>query len=186
MVAINERRQGTSIIQKILKKAQVPPTWYSIAKPFECRLSVTDEKDGIHVFIPERGERIGENIHHDWYEAIKDIADYVGPKYKKAIELFAKEERRNILFAQINAANAKKRGVRVSQMSASKDIQYAAEIRAKVYAPAPYQEINGIVADTKREVVARQVREMLRGQKQIRNAKHDEGIRLNKAKEAEL
>ena len=75
MVAINERRQGTSIIQKILKKAQVPPTWYSIAKPFECRLSVTDEKDGIHVFIPERGERIGENIHHDWYEAIKDKAD---------------------------------------------------------------------------------------------------------------
>ena len=93
MVPSIRRRQNASMktIESILKKAEVPSTWYSVERPFECRLSVTDEVDGIHVFIPERGKRVGENIHHTWFDAIKDIADYVGPSYKPIIMKLASE-----------------------------------------------------------------------------------------------
>ena len=77
MVSTITRRSESpiKIIESVLKKAGIPQHWYSIAKPFECRTSIIQQDDGLHVFIPERGERVGEQVFQDWFDAVVCIAN---------------------------------------------------------------------------------------------------------------
>lgn len=92
MVSTDGRRQKSYLIatiKKILKQAKVPPRWYSINKPIDNRVCIVLENDGIHVFIPERGERTGEQIYNNWYFAIVDIADCFELQYTQSIKRIA-------------------------------------------------------------------------------------------------
>ena len=87
MVTNNRGRFQSQVnqIQKILQNADVPKQWYSINEPFECRVSIVPDYDGIHVFVPERGRRTGEKTYPDWYDAIKDIAEFFELSYTNAV-----------------------------------------------------------------------------------------------------
>ena len=74
-----------SKIRQILEEVELPKVWYSIDKPEECRISIICENDGIHVFVPERGDKTGERVYTDWYNVIKDVANSVELKYTEKI-----------------------------------------------------------------------------------------------------
>ena len=78
-------------IKQILEEAKLPKRWYSINKPTENRLSIMNESDGIHVFVPERGDKTGEHIYTDWYNVIEDVANSVELKYTKKIMKIAQK-----------------------------------------------------------------------------------------------
>lgn len=77
-------------IASILRDAEVPSYWYSIDVPVDGRISIMGDDDGIHVFIPERGQRTGEKIYTDWYDALMDAADSFELKYTEKIQSIAK------------------------------------------------------------------------------------------------
>ncbi len=91
MVANARRRHKSHLakIRKILVDANVPQRWYSINKPVDNRLCIALQQDGIHIFIPERGERTGERIYHEWYKAIMDVADCFELKYTERVKSLA-------------------------------------------------------------------------------------------------
>ena len=78
-------------VQQILEEARVPKFWYSIGEPQECRISIIDEDDGIHVFIPERGDKTGERIYTHWYNVIIDVANSFELKYTEKVFKIALE-----------------------------------------------------------------------------------------------
>lgn len=79
MVANIERGHISSIkiIEGVLETAKVPQYWYRISKPIEDTACITKEKDGIHVFIYERGRRKSESTHKTWYKAILAFSRYI-------------------------------------------------------------------------------------------------------------
>lgn len=105
MVTSNSRGYGTQLrrIKAIFEDAGVPKHWYSINEPFDCRISIVPELDGIHVFIPERGERVGEQTYDHWYDVIAAASQSFGPRYQKAVMDIA--DRIKKIEAQIPAAS---------------------------------------------------------------------------------
>lgn len=79
MVANLERGHISSIkiIEGVLERAEVPQYWYRISTPIEDTACITREKDGIHVFIYERGRRKSETKHNTWYKAILAFSKYI-------------------------------------------------------------------------------------------------------------
>lgn len=78
-------RREMETIRWIFEQIDVPEWWYSFDDSRENTLCFTLERDGIHTFIPERGEKKGELVFNSWYDAIRDAAKSFEPRYTDAI-----------------------------------------------------------------------------------------------------
>lgn len=65
-----------SAIEKILENAEISKCWYSIGKLQEDTLCILQEKDGIHIFIFERGCKHRESVYITTNEALKAIKEF--------------------------------------------------------------------------------------------------------------
>lgn len=72
-------------IRYIFEQIDVPERWYSFDTPRENTLCFTQEEDGIHTFICERGQKTGEQVFQSWYDAIRDAAQSFEPRYTDAV-----------------------------------------------------------------------------------------------------
>lgn len=127
-------RREMETIRWIFEQIDVPEWWYSFDVPRDNTLCFVLERDGIHTFIPERGEKKGELVFRSWYDAIRDAAQSFEPRYTKAImqasDLVREEEIRS------RATEVAARAVKQRQRMKNRSIQRKKHIRTREKARA--------------------------------------------------